>query len=585
MGTPPARSRFRLPPGFIELTPAAPGSLPAVRAGWRLFEKREEMQATTAPILDVTDASGRRTVSVDRTPFTVGRRATNDLALIGGEISREHAEIVADGDTYVLRDRRSRYGTFVNDQQITEQVLASGDRIRLGGTSGGAELVFRADGVTAGGDQPATTAIGDLRYVATLLEGLRALGSGRVLDDVLALVMDSALEVTGAERGFTMLATPEGDLEFKLARARGRITLPGKRFDTSTKIPEEVFRTSEPRIVVDLLDAPSALDHSRTVQMGIRHVLCVPLKLVRYVDRRDAVSDERPIGVLYLDSREKGALLSASTRTALETLATEAAIAIENARLYREAMEKARLDQEMRIAAEIQQALLPRTRHAGTFVSMAASTLPCRAIGGDFYDCIDMPGDRFGFVLGDVSGKGPPAALMSAVVQGMFAAQTDSVEGPARTVARVNEALIRRELEGRFVTMVYGELQSNGRLTYCNSGHNAPFVVRAGGALERLDPGGPPVGLFGGLDYPEVTISLKAGDSVLIFSDGVSEATNEAGDEFGEDRIAEILRIEPGAEPSAVLAVLTEGLEAFTAGAPQQDDVTALVLRYNPAAG
>ena len=164
-----------------------------------------------------------------------------------------------------------------------------------------------------------------------------------------------------------MIALESVDLEFKMARGRGHTTLSGGSFATSRKIPEEVFRTGEPRLVADLLDGDLANVHMGTVALGIRNVLCVPLRLVRYVDKAENVGEDRRIGVLYLDSKEKGSLLSGSTRAALETLATEAAVAIENARLYRETMEKARMEQEMRIAAEIQQALLPKASRTGSY--------------------------------------------------------------------------------------------------------------------------------------------------------------------------------------------------------------------------
>ncbi len=233
--------------------------------------------------------------------------------------------------------------------------------------------------------------------------------------------MDSAIEVSGAERGFIMLVSPENELEFKMARGRGRQPLPGSGFEVSRKIPDEVFRTGEARMIANLLDGEFVDVHRGTVALGIRNVQCVPLRLVRYLDRADATADERRIGVLYLDSREKGTFLSNSTRAALETLATEAAVAIENARLYRETMEKARMEQEMRIAAEIQQALLPKSGRVGAFFRAAAASLPCRSIGGDFFDYVDLPEGAFGFALGDVAGKGPPAALLSAMMQGMFA--------------------------------------------------------------------------------------------------------------------------------------------------------------------
>src|SRR4051794_5467910 len=528
--------------------------------------------------LEVTDALGRRIVPIGKDAFGIGRRETNDLRLAGSEVSRDHAEIVAVGGGFLVRDKQSRYGTYVNDEQVSERPLTHGDRIRLG-RSGGAEMVFLLAETAPTQDKATTTAIGDLRQIAALLDGLRALGSGRVLDDVLALVMDSAIEVSGAERGFIMLANLENELEFKMARGRGRQTLPGTGFATSRKIPEEVFRTGEPRIVADLLDGELANVHMGTVALGIRNVQCVPLRLVRYLDRAEAGAEERRIGVLYLDSREKGTFLSNSTRAALETLATEAAVAIENARLYRETMEKARMEQEMRIAAEIQQALLPKAGRVGAFFRAAAASLPCRSIGGDFYDYVDLPDGSFGFALGDVAGKGPPAALLSAMIQGIFAAQAAVSDPPSRTIARVNLALYRRGIESRFVTLMYGSLAADGRLTYCNAGHNPPLVIGQAG-VRRLETGGPIVGLFEGATFEEETVQLARGDWLIVFSDGVSEALSVDGEEFGEARIVETAQRHLAIQPPEMLQAIFADVRVFTKGAAQNDDITALVLRY-----
>ena len=378
--------------------------------------------------LEVTGAEGR-SVRIDKAPFRLGRRSGSDLVLPQGDVSRDHAEIVAAESGYAIRDRGSRHGTFVNDQPVTERGLADGDRIRLG--RGGAELVFRLPGpvtTIAAGVGGELAAAADLRQVAALLDGLRALGSARVLDDVLALVMDSAIAVSGAERGFIMLANDDGALELKMARSCGRQTLPGGGFETSRKIPEEVFRTGRTRIEADLLDGDLADVHVGTVALGIRHVLCVPLRLMRFSDAADAGSaadDDQPrrIGVLYLDSRDRATLLSLGTEGALETLANEAAVAIQNAELYRAALENAKLEREMRTAAEIQQALLPNRQRSGAFFEAAAATLPCRSIGGDFFDYIDRPDGGLAFALGDVAGKGPPAALLGALMQGSLAAE------------------------------------------------------------------------------------------------------------------------------------------------------------------
>lgn len=534
--------------------------------------------------LDVHDVIGDHVVAIEHNPFTMGRRETNSLRLGGSEVSRDHADISFDGTAYILRDRGSRYGTFVNDVQIAERALLPGDRIRLG-RGGGAELVFGLDDTTLTlNSGPLSTPVGDIRQMATLLEGLRALGLGRVLHEVLALVLDSAIAVSGADRGFIMLASPQGVLEFKLGRARGKATLDDATFETSRKIPQAAF-TSARIQVVDLHDS-DADGHTDTLKFGIRYVLCVPLHVMRFVELPDASPDDRCIGVLYLDSRETGALLSGTIRGGLETLAREAAVAIENARLYREAAEKARMEHEMRVAAEIQSMLMPRVSIDKPFVEAAATSLPCRSIGGDFFDYADQEPHRFGFTLGDVAGKGPAAALLSALLQGMFSLEAQGGAAPAAVVSRVNAALCRRGFEARFATVFYGVLDPLGRLVYCNGGHNPPFVFGPSG-VRRLDAGGPVVGLLCNARYDEETVRLVPGDRIVVFSDGVSEALSATGEEFGDDRLLAVLRSAlalPHMDATSLVEALVAAVRVFTVGAPQSDDITAMVVEYREPA-
>jgi serine phosphatase RsbU (regulator of sigma subunit) len=516
-------------------------------------------------------------VPLEKVLFTIGRRSTNDLQLVETEISRDHAEIDHRDGQHILRDRGSRCGTFVNGMQITEQALSHGDRIRLG-RAGGTELLFLVDGAHAD-SHSGSSIVGGFRQVATLLNKLRALGSARVLDEVLALVMDAAIEVTGAERGFIMLANEAGDLEMKLARLQGRVSLSGTRFDTSRKIPEQVFATGEERIVADLHEGNLGESHEGTIALGIRHVLCVPLKLVRFVDRPGTQSEPRSIGVLYLDSREKGTLLSHAARTALETVAIEAAVAIENARLYRQAMEKARLDEELRLASQIQQALLPLAKKEGGFYEAMGASIACRAIGGDFFDYFDYPDGSFGFALGDVSGKGPPAALLMAVLQGMMSAHAFTLSQPRDTLHHVNAALLARRLESRFATAFFGVMTRDGRLTYSNAGHNPPLLFSAD-SVRRLEQGGTPLGLFPRTSYDQETVQLTPGDLVVTFSDGVSEALSLTGEEFEEARIRATIETTLADPAETVLQTLLAAVKTFSQGAVQNDDVTAMVVRY-----
>jgi sigma-B regulation protein RsbU (phosphoserine phosphatase) len=283
--------------------------------------------------------------------------------------------------------------------------------------------------------------------------------------------------------------------------------------------------------------------------------------------------------VLYLDSREKGQLMSPAARAALESVAGEAASAIESARLYREATEKSRLERELQLAAEIQRALLPEALQTGPHFEVAAASIPCRAIGGDFFDYFNLPDGVFGFALGDVSGKGPPAALLTAMIQGAFSSQVSTAGSPAAVMSLVNRTLIRRAIQSRFATVVYGTLSPDGRLTYSNAGHNPPVLITRKG-VRRLETGGLILGLFPRATYDEETVELQDGDTLVIFSDGVTDAMNGAGEEFGEGRLLPCLEAHWSSTPEALLDRILATVRTFAASAAQNDDVTALVLKY-----
>jgi sigma-B regulation protein RsbU (phosphoserine phosphatase) len=295
------------------------------------------------------------------------------------------------------------------------------------------------------------------------------------------------------------------------------------------------------------------------------------------------VPQDTIIGVLYLDSRERGALGSASTQTALDMLTTEAAVAIENARLYRQALERAKLEQDLKVAASIQQSLLPVASRTGAFFTTAGTSIPCREVGGDFFDYVDLTDGRFGFMLGDVAGKGSPAALLAAAVLGMFSSEATYQTSAGALVNRLNRGLLRRHVEARFMTAFYGILGPDGSLTYCNAGHNAPVLLSATGA-RRLDVGGTVLGLFDHLAFEEETVSLAPGDCVVVFSDGVTEARDMDGEEFGDERFLACLEGRRHAGPQDLLDALMSDVRGFCGRAPSADDVTVMVVKYDGAA-
>ena len=356
------------------------------------------------------------------------------------------------------------------------------------------------------------------------------------------MVIDYAITLSEAKRSFIMLVSQSGALEFKLGRGNNQATLSGDTFQTSRKIPEQVFATGEPQFVADLHDEMFAEAHEGTIQLGLRTVYCVPLKLVRYVERAVETADAHPIGVLYLDSWKKGSLSSRPIQLGLETLAAEAAVTIENARLYRKSQEEARLDRALRTAYEFQQALQPKALPTRSYFSAAAEMALCLSIGGDFFDYLDLDGS-FGFVLGDVAGKSASAGLLGARVQEIFAHRAPGAE-PATTLSAINATMVKKGLESRFVTICYGILSPDEKLAYCNAGHNPPLLVGQNG-VAWLKTGGLIVGLFEEAEYEQEVVTLSPGDTLITFSDGVSGASDTEGTEFGDERILECVQASP----------------------------------------
>lgn len=244
-----------------------------------------------------------------------------------------------------------------------------------------------------------------------------------------------------------------------------------------------------------------------------------------------------------------------------------------------ERLGKARLDRELTVAADIQRMLLPRTRHSDAHVEAVGTSMPSRAIGGDFFEYVHLPSGDFGLALGDASGKGPAAALVAAMVQGIFSVEAGASQGPSTTLSKVNQAMRRRGMEPYFVTLVYGVLSTNGRFRYSNAGQNPPILLTETGT-RHLTAGGPMLGVFDEVAFPEETVSLHPGDTLVVFSDGVTDALNDRGEDFTNARLLACLEGRLHEPPQAILDALVGHIRAFCGDAAQGDDVTIVVVQF-----
>jgi steroid delta-isomerase-like uncharacterized protein len=244
-----------------------------------------------------------------------------------------------------------------------------------------------------------------------------------------------------------------------------------------------------------------------------------------------------------------------------------------------ERLGKSQLQRELGVAAAIQRLLLPRTHHSGSYFEAVGASLPSRTIGGDFFEYVDLPSGHFGVALGDASGKGAAAALVAAMVQGIFSIEAEAERSPSATLTRVNRALRRRGMEPHFVTLAYGVLSPDGCFRYSNAGQNPPMLL-TDGDVRSLTVGGPMLGLFDDPVFDEETLYLRSRDGIVLVSDGVTEALNEGGEEFLEARLLDVVRHCRRETPDALLDAVLGGVRQFCGGAAQRDDVTSVVVQY-----
>ncbi len=543
-----------------------------------------------SPHLQVRDTSGStREVEIHRFPFTMGRQGENDLVMLDGRVSRNHARVVQDGDGYLLEDLGSRHGTYVNGERVSTCRLKSGDRISLG-VADAYTLIFvlrdpELPELLEQFEKVAESPAPQLQHLSLLLQMAHKLVRAPVLEEVLTALVDAALSLTGAERGLLFLQDASGQLQFRLGRAQGISTLLSSPGDYSEAIVQKVVQTGREELMLEEGATGHTAQETRTLQGGACGVVAVPLAKLPVLEMGgETMGGPEPelLGVLYLESRSHATSLTGLDRQVLQTLAVEGATVIENARLLRLRRQQERIQHELALARNIQQSLLPRQLPTSDTFEVEASSLPSRTVGGDYYDVLSLPGGRYGFGVADVSGKGLPAAMMAASLQGAFAAVAAGDLRLGDTFARINAFLCERTPPEMFATMFYGVLSRDGTFDYISAGHNPPFLLRRDTVVELREPSNPPLGLFPVVTYESSAIQLASGDLIVIFSDGLPEALDLSDEFFGEARLKELLAECPARTATCISDYVLEGVRKFVGSAPASDDLTLVVVRYGP---
>ncbi len=548
-----------------------------------------QRQILPRPILITGPDGSTHPYMLERERTVLGRSSACELCFaedIG--LSRQHLSFEFSSEGWKIADLGSKNGTLVNGQRITEpHTLSSGDRVSAGHLMiefGGAPapaadtVVFVEPGdTTASGGSTVITSLsgilgakpGEARSdridanprVRALIEAGRELAGHMGLDELFHLIMELSVHAVGAERG--VLMTLEGE-ELVVRAVRG------EGFRISRGVRDRVINDRQSVLVRDAQTDKAFRDRMSIVQQQIHSILAVPLQ-----------TDSRVIGLIYVDSPNLIHEFDSEDLSLLTVMANVAAIRIEHTRLAEVEATERLMSRDMAQAAEIQRRLLPTAAPQVTGLDLAGYNAPCRTVGGDYYDFLPYSDGRVGLIVADVAGKGMPAALLMSSLQARCQVIFDEADRLADRVTRLNRAICANCPENRFITFFACVLDpANGRITYCNAGHNPPLLVSDKGESKTLEGGGIVLGILPSAPYNEGVADYHPGDVLVLFSDGVTEACPPASeDEFGEERLATAVA-SLGAQPASAIA---EGamaqLHAWMQGGPAADDITLVIAR------
>jgi phosphoserine phosphatase RsbU/P len=546
------------------------------------------------------------TFPLGRLRITIGRSARNDLCIPDPFASRVHAEVRKEGDEYFLQDLGSANGTLYNGSTASGSIpLSPGDLIQIGET----EIVFEdksalmgATMITDNTSQPemeATIALNSAdRTTSGLLEAIEGartqpdperpkqrkdkqsdllaliskvgvtLLASATLSETLEQIASLVFEAVPADRCLIMMRDEEShELKVSVARLRDRQGQVGE-IRVSRTIMDEVVGKGKSVLTSDVQHDPRFMSSTTTLQ-GIHSVLAVPLGV-----------GEKVFGIIYADSPLAEGRFTEDHLKVLTTLASVAAIRVENARLLEEQIDRQRLEHELQLASEIQQRFQPTAPPIVAGYELQGISFSCYEIGGDYYDFIEREDGRLIITLGDVSGKGTAAALLMSSLHAAVHAQAASNDSLVDTISAVNRYLADNIPSNRFVTLFYAELEpKTGALSFLNAGHNPPLIVHQAGTVEQLSSGGLPLGIKRDAVFREGRTQLNPGDVLVIYSDGVSEAGNPQGEEFGTKRLSDVVMRNLEASAAGIRDRIEAGLTKFAEGTAAADDITLVIVK------
>ena len=534
----------------------------------------------TMPSLCYGDSDGEVAFEFHREFTRIGRSADQDFVLKEAFVSRRHATITRHDREFEIVDQGSSHGTFVNGARVSRAMLHSGDTLQFGSLEAPcfrfvvpeAESMagIRANellNALSGFDPTAKNVprpAREIEKLSFLLNAARQLNAGGATDEVFHALLKLSMQLTSAERGFVFLLRADELVLSVGLRSDG--TSIGEDESVSRRAMQKAIESDSKFYLSDTLKDDSAIGWASVMANSIRSIYCIPL--------RKHISPSEPnrlLGVLYLDAQIGGKSLSDIDQQLLDNLATEASTLFHNALLAETEFRARKAEEELAIAASIHSGLMSITLPRLEYAEFHAFTIPCHAIGGDFYDVIALP-ECVCVAIADVSDKGVPAAIVAATLQGIIHALMLTGEPLPETADLINRFLCARQV-GKYATLVLLKIFPNGRVDFVNCGHIPPLLISNDGSIKELETSNVIVGLIQEATYSAAQVTLRPGERILLATDGITELKDSSGELLSMDGLASLAKL-PSIDD--ILAKLSE----IQAGRELQDDLTLLEIRY-----
>jgi serine phosphatase RsbU (regulator of sigma subunit) len=537
--------------------------------------------------LSITSPDGTITKTrLEGQSFSLGRSSANELCFpddVG--LSRQHMTLEREGEVWMLRDLGSKNGTFLNGTRVAGRArLNPGDRIVASRVvmvydpsevDANKTVLFEGTVLSRPSEQTVSTTLEHLLQgeskekspfapqwgsaVTALLRAGRELAARRPLPELFSVILNLATEAVSARRG-VLMTLEKKELVVQASKGEG--------FRISTAVRDRVIDAKTSLLVRDVSMDEALRQRLSIVEHSVRALMAVPLQ-----------TDNNVIGLIYVDSPQFPREFSGDDLNLLTVMANVAAIRIERDRLSEVEQAEKLMASELEQAAEIQRQFLPSVAPVLPGLELAGYNAACRTVGGDYYDFLPYADNRVGIVIGDVAGKGMPAALMMTSLQAKVQALAEMPGDPAVVVARLNRSLAATCPRNRFITFFFSIIDAtSGDIAFCNAGHNPPLLIRADGRVERLEGGGPVLGILPAMTYQRQQCHMDPGDLLVLYSDGVTEAADPAGEEF-EDRLPELAVKVRDRSAAEIVQAVHEAVRDWIAGQPPADDVTVVVAR------